>query len=255
MLDALFFGAHPDDVELSSGGLAALLAGHGHAVGIVDLTRGERGTRGDVEERAAEAAAAARELGVAWRRNLGLPDLGLDRHDRGQQAAVVACLREHRPRLVVAPDPDDAHPDHVEGSRLVERTCYLAGLARFDAGPRSGGDAAGGPPVVDPGRHRPERLLFALYRSAARPHLVVDVSAAWERRMQAVRAHQSQLDPARGPATYLTEPGFLDEIEARARSLGALIGVRYAEGYRVRGPVPVTDARALLPAGLEGGVR
>jgi len=255
VLDALFFGAHPDDVELSSGGLAALLAGHGHAVGIVDLTRGERGTRGDVEERAAEAAAAARELGVAWRRNLGLPDLGLDRHDRGQQAAVVACLREHRPRLVVAPDPDDAHPDHVEGSRLVERTCYLAGLARFDAGPRSGGDAAGGPPVVDPGRHRPERLLFALYRSAARPHLVVDVSAAWERRMQAVRAHQSQLDPARGPATYLTEPGFLDEIEARARSLGALIGVRYAEGYRVRGPVPVTDARALLPAGLEGGVR
>ena len=255
MLDALFFGAHPDDVELSSGGLAALLAGHGHAVGIVDLTRGERGTRGDVEEHAAEAAAAARELGVAWRRNLGLPDLGLDRHDRGQQAAVVACLREHRPRLVVAPDPDDAHPDHVEGSRLVERTCYLAGLARFDAGPRSGGDAAGGPPVVDPGRHRPERLLFALYRSAARPHLVVDVSAAWERRMQAVRAHQSQLDPARGPATYLTEPGFLDEIEARARSLGALIGVRYAEGYRVRGPVPVTDARALLPAGLEGGVR
>ena len=244
MLDALFFGAHPDDVELRSGGLAALLAVHGHAVGIADLTRGEKGTRGDVEERAAEAAAAARELGVAWRGNLGLPDLGLDRHDRGQQAAVVACLREHRPRLVVAPDPEDAHPDHVEASRLVERACYLAGLARF------GGGAAGGPE-----RHRPERLLFALYRSAARPHLVVDVSAVWERRMRAVRVHQSQLDPARGPATYLTEPGFLEEIEARGRSLGALIGARYGEGYRVRGPVPVTDARALLPAGLEGGAR
>ena len=206
-----------------------------------------------MEERAAEAAAAARELGVAWRGSLGLPDLGLDRHDHGQQAAVVACLREHRPRLVVAPDPDDAHPDHVEASRLVERACYLAGLARFDAGPRSAGDAPGGP--RGPARHRPERLLFALYRSAARPHLVVDVSAAWERRMRAVRVHQSQLDPARGPATYLTEPGFLEEIEARGRSLGALIGARYGEGYRVRGPVPVTDARALLPAGLEGGVR
>ena len=250
MLDALFFGAHPDDVELASGGLAALLAGHGHAVGIADLTRGEKGTRGDVEERAAEAVAAAHELGVSWRGSLGLPDLSLDRHDHRQQAAVVACLREHRPRLVVVPDPDDAHPDHVETSRLVERACYLAGLMRFETGPRSTGEAAG-----ELARHRPERLLFALYRSARTPHLVVDVSAVWERRMRAVRVHQSQLDPARGPATYLTEPGFLEEIEARARSLGALIGVRYGEGYRVRGPVPVTDARALLPAGFEGGAR
>ena len=255
MLDALFFGAHPDDVELSSGGLAALLAAHGHGVGIADLTRGEKGTRGDVEERSAEAAEAARELGVAWRGNLGLPDLGLDRHDHGQQAAVVACLREHRPRLVVAPDPDDAHPDHVEASRLVERACYLAGLARFAASPGPAGDAPGGSSAGGPPRHRPERLLFALYRGAARPHLVVDVSAAWERRMRAVRVHRSQLDPARGPATYLTEPGFLEEIEARARSLGALIGARYGEGYRVRGPVPVTDARTLLSSGLKGGVQ
>jgi bacillithiol biosynthesis deacetylase BshB1 len=255
MLDALFFGAHPDDVELSSGGLAALLAAHGHAVGIADLTRGEMGTRGDVGERAAEAAAAARELGVAWRGSLDLPDLGLDRHARAQQTAVVACLRAHRPQLVVAPDPDDAHPDHVEASRLVARACYLAGLARFDADPRPAGDASGPHPAGSAERHRPGRLLFALYRSAARPHLVVDVSAAWERRMRAVRVHQSQLDPARGPATYLTEPGFLEEIEARARSLGALIGVRYGEGYRVRGPVPVTDARALLPAELQGGGR
>jgi len=240
MLDALFFGAHPDDVELSSGGLAALLASHGHAVGIADLTRGEMGTRGDVEARAAEAAAAARELGVAWRGSLGLPDLGLDRGDREQQLAVVACLRGHRPRLVVAPDPDDVHPDHVEASQLVARACYLSGLARIEA----------------PGeRYRPERLLFALYRSASRPHLVVDVSPVWERRMRAVRAHASQLDPERGPATYLTAPGFLEEVESRARSLGATIGARYGEGYRLRGPVPVTDARALLPAGLHGGPR
>jgi N-acetylglucosamine malate deacetylase 1 len=239
MLDALFFGAHPDDVELAAGGLAALLAAHGHRVGIADLTRGEQGTRGSVEQRAAEAAAAARELGVAWRESLGLPDLGLDRNDGAQQAAVVACLREQRPRLVVAPDADDAHPDHVEGSHLVARACYLAGLARF----------AGGPAV----RHRPQRILFALYRSAARPHLVVDVSPVWERRMAAVRAHASQLDPARGPATYLTAPGFLEEIEGRARALGALIGARHGEGFRMRGPVPVADARALLAGPGEEG--
>jgi len=244
MLDALFFGAHPDDVELACGGLAALLAAHGHAVGIADLTRGEMGTRGDVAVRAAEAAAAARELGVAWRASLALPDLGLDRHDPGQQAAVVACLREHRPQLVVAPDRDDAHPDHVEAAHLVARACYLAGLARYGAD----GTAA-------PARHRPARLLFALYRSAARPHLVVDVSAAWERRMSAVRAHRSQLDPALGPATYLTDPGFLEEIEARGRSLGALIGARHGEGYRMRGPVPLGDARALLAFGTTGGGR
>jgi bacillithiol biosynthesis deacetylase BshB1 len=245
MLDALFFGAHPDDVELSCGGLAALLASHGHAVGIADLTRGEMGTRGSPEERAAEAAAAAQELGAAWRESLALPDLGLDRGDRAQQAAVVACLRRHRPRLVVAPDPDDAHPDHVEASHLVRRACYLAGLARFAAEP-AGGDGA-------PVRHRPERLLFALYRSGERPHLIVDVSAVWERRMRAVRVHASQFEAGRGPDTYLTAPGFLDEVEARARSLGALIGARHGEGYRLRGPVPIADARALFPGAVVGG--
>ena len=152
MLDALFFGAHPDDVELVAGGLAALLASHGHRVGIADLTRGERGTRGDADERAAEAAAAARELGVAWRGSLGLPDLGLGRGDRAQLAAVVACLREHRPGLVVAPDEHDAHPDHVEASHLVARACHLAGLAGFPDGAAGAGATAV--------RHRPARLLY-----------------------------------------------------------------------------------------------
>ncbi|HEY2955997.1 MAG TPA: bacillithiol biosynthesis deacetylase BshB1 [Candidatus Eisenbacteria bacterium] len=233
-LDALFFGAHPDDVELSSGGLAALLASHGHAVGIADLTRGEAASRGTPETRAAEAAAAARHLGVAERVNLGLPDLGIDRSDPRQLRAVVGALRAHRPRLVIAPYHDDPHPDHVEASHLIARACYVSGLARYDA----------------PGeRHRPARVLFALYRSARPPHLVVDVSAAWERRAQAVAAHASQLGPGGGaPATYLTHPEFLAEVEARARSFGALIGARFGEGYRLRGPVAIEDARVLLGA-------
>ncbi|HEY6867330.1 MAG TPA: bacillithiol biosynthesis deacetylase BshB1 [Candidatus Eisenbacteria bacterium] len=233
-LDALFVGPHPDDVELTSGGLAALLASHGHRVGIVDLTRGELGSRGTPEERAREAELAARELGVALRENLGLPDLGLDRARREQLAAVVACLRRHRPRLVVAPDSDDAHPDHVEAAHLVARACYVAGLARFEGGE---------------GRHRPERLLFALYRTGARPQLVVDVSAVWARRWAAIQAHRSQLGSgpaAGGPVTYLTPPGFLAEIEGRARHWGALVGAAYGEGYRSRGPLAVTDARVLI---------
>lgn len=235
-LDALCFGAHPDDVELTCGGLAARLAAHGHAVGIADLTRGELGTRGEPATRASEAAAAATALGVALRVNLALPDGGLDRRDVVQLRAVVECLRKHRPALVVAPDRHDEHPDHVEASHLVARACYLSGLARFEA----------------PGeRFRPGRLLFALYRSNTVPHLVVDVSDVWERRMTALRAHKSQLDPAAGEATYLTATGFLDGVEARARAWGQHAGVTHAEAYRVRGPFAITDARALLP--IAGG--
>jgi bacillithiol biosynthesis deacetylase BshB1 len=230
-LDALCFGAHPDDVELTSGGLAARLAAHGHRVGIADLTRGELGTRGDVATRAREAQAAAQALGVAVRVTLGLPDGALDRHDPAQVKAVVECLREHRPGLVIAPDRHDEHPDHVETSHLVARACYLAGLARYPAAGE---------------RFRPARLLFALFRSGTAPHLVVDVSAVWPRRLAALRAHASQLDPAAGPATYLTASGFVESVEARARAWGALAGVEYAEGYRVRGPLPVLDARSLL---------
>jgi bacillithiol biosynthesis deacetylase BshB1 len=232
--DALFFGAHPDDIELTSGGLAALLASHGHRVVLADLTRGEAGTRGAPERRATEAAEAARALGAAERLNLGLPDLGLDRSARAQLAAVVACIRAQRPQLVVGPDRDDEHPDHIEAHHLIARACYVAGV---------GGFAAGGE------RFRPSRVLFVLYRSLTRPHLVVDVSRVWDRRRAALACHRSQLDSEAGRSTYLTEPDFLASVEARARAWGASIGAAHGEAYRMRGPVPVTDARALLMAG------
>ena len=237
--DAVFFGAHPDDVELTSGGLAAQLAAHGHRAVVVDLTRGEMASRATPEIRAVEAQAAASALGVAARENLALPDCGLDRSNREQLTSVVACLRRLRPSLVVAPHTDDAHPDHVEASHLVRRACYVAGLARFD--PASG-------------RHRPDRLLFALYRGGARPDLVVDVSGVWERRMAALRAHASQLQGP-GADTYLTRPDFLTEVEARARVFGALIGATHGEGYRSAGPFAVRDARALLWNGAHGDFR
>jgi len=231
-LDALFFGTHPDDVELTCGKLAALLASHGHRVGIVDLTRGEAGTRGTAEQRGREAEAAAAALGAALRTNLELPDTGIRSGDRDQVTAVVGCLREHRPALVIAPDRHDDHPDHVEASQLVSRACHLAGLARVSGK----GD-----------RFRPDRLLFALYRRLALPHLVVDITPVWERRMSALRAHASQIE-GEGPSTYLTDPGFLSEVESRARVFGASIGARFGEGYRTRGPIAIRDARNLLGA-------
>jgi bacillithiol biosynthesis deacetylase BshB1 len=232
--DALFFGAHPDDIELTSGGLAALLASHGHLVVMADLTRGEAGTRGVPDQRAREAAEAAQALGVAERINLGLPDLGLDRHDRAQLAAVAGCIRAWKPDLVVAPDVDDEHPDHIEAHHLVVRACYVGGIGGFAA----------------PGeRHRPGRVMFALYRSLARPHLVVDVTRVWDRRRAALACHRSQLDPGSGENTYLTAPDFLAAVEARARAWGESIGATHGEGYRMRGPVPIGDARALLASG------
>ena len=237
--DALFFGAHPDDVELTSGGLAALLAAHGHAVTVVDLTAGEAASRGTPEVRAREAQAAARELGVDGRECLGLPDLGLDRSERIQVRAVVECLRRHRPGLVVAPERDDAHPDHVEAHFLLTRACYLAGLARFEAAGE---------------RFRPARLLFALYRGRAAPHLVVDVSTVWGKRMRALDRHASQLEGAGGLSTYLNHPDFRAEVEARARIFGARIGARHGEGYRSHGPLAIRDARVLIsPAASEAG--
>lgn len=230
-MSALFFGAHPDDVELTSAGLAARLAGQGVRVVIADLTRGERASRGTPEARAAEAAEAARRLGAAERVCLALPDGGLDAADAVQRAAVVACLRRFRPRLVVAPDADDAHPDHVQASALIAAACYLSGLARFEA----------------PGeRWRPSQILFAMYRGTAEPRVVVDVTSVWDRRMAALEAHRSQLDPEAGPPTYLTAPGFRAEIESRARVFGALAGGTFGEAYRSRGPVVIHDPRALM---------
>ena len=232
-LDALFFGAHPDDIELTSGGLAALLASHGHRVGLLDLTGGEAGSRGTPEIRAREAQAAAKILGVETRGCLGLPDTGLRSHDPGQLSKVVACLREHRPALVVGPDRHDPHPDHVEASRLVARACLLAGLVRVD-------------PPAEP--HSIGQLLFATYRTLSpAPTLVVDITPVWERRLEALHAHASQVGSGPGRETYLTSPDFLAEVEARARVLGASIGARYGEGFRHRGPLAIRDARALLP--------
>jgi len=237
----LAVGAHPDDAELSFGATLARLATSGVRVTILDLTAGERASRGDAATRAREAAESARVLGVT-RENAGLPDLGLRKGSHEQIRAVVEALRRHRPALVLAPHPEEGHPDHAHASSLVERACYEARLAKADG--------VGAPHVVD-------QLLFAWPGAGAAQAagaggggalgggFVVDVSESFAAKRAALACYRSQFEGGGGaPETRLSAPGFLDLVEARARVCGAVIESRYGEGFTYRGALRLTPALA-----------
>jgi bacillithiol biosynthesis deacetylase BshB1 len=233
-LQILAIGAHPDDVEISCGGTLALAARQGHSVGILDLTRGELSTNGTVEERAAEAAEAAKLLGVRVRRNAGLPDGGIDPLDPAQVRSVVRVLRALRPSILLTHAPMDRHPDHVEASRIADRAWYLAGLRQFD-------------PEGEAAPHRAEGRYHFASRIGFPPTFVVDVTPAWEEKRRAILAHRSQV--SRGTAaraTPLNDPEFLARIEARARHFGTQIGVLHGEPFRATEPMGFRTLDALL---------
>jgi len=232
-LDVLAFAPHPDDLELCCGGTLIRLADAGYRIGLVDLTRGDRGTRGTPEIRLAEAEAARVELGAERRVNLGFPDLGVDARNAGQLQAVVETIRRHRPTLVLTCSEHDHHPDHVEASHLVERATYVAGLSGFEA-------------PGDP--FRPTSLLFYMGRVVFEPRLIVDISDAWERRVRAASCFQSQFfrekdDPR---VTPISEPGFFDDVAARLRHYGNRIGVTYGEPFDLREPFGLADVGPLM---------
>jgi bacillithiol biosynthesis deacetylase BshB1 len=233
MLDVLAFGPHPDDLELCCGGTLLRLVDAGHAVGLVDLTRGDRGTRGTPEIRMAEAEAARAAMGVRHRTNLGFPDLGVDARDRAQLRAVVEAIRRHRPRLVLTCSEHDHHPDHVEGAHLVERAVYVAGLAGFEA---------------DGAPFRPARLLFYMGRVVFEPKLIVDITSVWERRKAVAACFHSQFfrEPGDPKVTPISEPGFMDQVAARFRHFGSRIGVTYAEPFDLREPFGLLDVDPLV---------
>jgi bacillithiol biosynthesis deacetylase BshB1 len=232
-LDILAVGAHPDDVEISCGGTLAAAAAQGLSAGILDLTRGELATNGTPEIRAAEAAEAARILGVRGRWNAGLPDGGLHAHDPAQVRGAVGWLRRLRPDVLVVHFPRDRHPDHVAAAELLDRAIYLAGLRRFEA-------------EGEPFRPR-VRYHFAS-RIGFTPSFVVDVTPAWEAKRAAILAHKSQVTRAAADArpTAINREGFLDFVEARARHYGGMIGVLYGEPFRATEPLGVRSLDALL---------
>lgn len=231
-MSVLAFGAHPDDVDLYAGGLVASLVARGERVHLVDLTAGELGTRGSVEQRAAEAATAAAALGVT-RECLGLPDGALSAEDQAQLRAVVGALRAARPRLVLGPWPVDPHPDHAATHELVRKARFLARLAKWEAP---------GAPC------RPGPILWYEQKVPFEPDLIVDVTAGWDAKARAVAAFGSQFQRGTGDdvRTEISDPEFHEMLRARARAHGQRIGVEWGEAYRREDLAAVRDPRLLL---------
>ena len=222
-LDLLAIGPHPDDIEIGIGGLVAKHAALGHRVGLCDVTAGEMGSNGTVEERLAEAEAARQVLGALWRVNLRLPDRALGR-DESHERAVASLIRRARPRVVAIPYWSDRHPDHVAASHLLTEGVFNAGLRRYQA---------------DGEAWRPESICYYFINDSVPPSFVVDVSDHYEVKRRALACHATQFTPgsADAVATRLTSARFTQLIESRDAQFGALVGVPFAEGIVIRRPV------------------
>jgi bacillithiol biosynthesis deacetylase BshB1 len=221
-VDLLVFGPHPDDIEIGLGGAVAAHVDLGFRVGLCDLTAGEMGSNGTVDERLAEADAAREVLGALWRANLRWTDRAIGGAEHVRSAASL--IRRARPRTVAIPYWSDRHPDHVAASQVLTEAVFNSGLRRFDASL---------PPW------KPARLCHYFINDSAAPSFVVDVSAAYERKRRALACYVSQFRPSGGDAvgTRLTSPRFQQLIESRDAHFGALAGVAFAEGLVTRDPV------------------
>lgn len=226
-VDVLAIGAHADDIELSCAGTLVQLKSRGRRFGIVDLTRGEMGTRGDAATRRREAERAAEILGAEFRETLDFTDGGLVR-SRANELVLIDLIRREKPRLILTAYPDDRHPDHRRAGELVTDAAFYAGLRKIE--------------TAHPA-HRPQQTIYFSAAYVHPPTFVVDVTAAMEKRAAAVRAFASQFhDPrSREPQTLLSQESFLAMIEARARHFGFLIGAEFGEGFVSRRPPRVDD--------------
>ena len=221
-VDILAFGAHPDDVELGCGGTLLVHLEKGKKAAIVDLTYGELGTRGTVEKRKDEAAAAAAILGVTARENLGLAD-GFFANDKEHQMEVIKMIRKYRPSIVLVNALKDRHPDHGRAAALVAEASFLAGLEKIKTELKGETQQA----------FRPKALYHYMQFIVADPDITVDISSCYDKKMEAVVAHRSQFyDPySKESETLISSPEFLKMIEARALAAGMQIGVKYGEGF------------------------
>jgi bacillithiol biosynthesis deacetylase BshB1 len=222
-VDLLAIGPHPDDIEIGIGGIVAKHAALGFRVGLCDLTAGEMGSNGTVEERLAEADAACDVLGAMWRVNLRLPDRAIGTAP-DHQRAVASLVRRARPTVVALPYWSDRHPDHVAASHLLTEGVFSAGLRRYTA---------------DGEAWKPESVCYYFINDSASPSFVIDVSDHYETKRRALACHASQFQPSQPSAvpTRLTSARFRQLIESRDAQFGALAGVAFAEGIVVKHPV------------------
>jgi len=225
-LDLLAFGPHPDDIEIGVGGTIAKQVRLGHQVGLCDLTRGELGSNGTVDDRLAEARAGAAVLGVAWRENLEWPDGEIGGGD--QVRSAVELVRRCRPATVLIPHWVDRHPDHLAASQVLTTAVFKSGLRKYDVA----GDA-----------WRPDWVCYYFINDAVPPSFVVDVSEDYDTKRRALDCHRSQFAPDAVDAvsTRLTTPRFRRLIEARDAGFGVSVGVAFAEGFVVQEPIVRTD--------------
>lgn len=221
-LDILAFGVHPDDVELGCAGTIMAAIDQGKKVGIVDLTRGELGTRGTPTTRTQEAAAAAKIMGVDIRENLDMAD-GFFANDEVHQRKIIALIRKYQPDIILANAPEDRHPDHGRSAKLVSDAAFLSGLRKIETIHEG----------VTQNAWRPAYTFHYIQDRFIQPSFVIDITAYMERKMEAVLAYGTQFTGAdtSEPQTYISSPQFLETVKARALMLGKRIGVGYAEGY------------------------
>ncbi|ALJ00636.1 bacillithiol biosynthesis deacetylase BshB1 [Rufibacter tibetensis] len=225
-LDIVAFASHPDDAELGCVGTLLVHKALGKKVGVVDLTRGELGTRGTPETRAQEAADSATILGLDARENLGLAD-GFFQNDEAHQRKVIQAIRKYQPEIVLMNAIHDRHPDHGRGSQLVSEACFYSGLLQVKTQGQGG---------VEQEPWRPKAVYHYIQDRFISPDLVVDITPFWEKKVEAIRAFKTQFftpssPESSEPATYISSPDFMRFIEARALELGHAIGATYGEGF------------------------
>ncbi|HUJ12638.1 MAG TPA: bacillithiol biosynthesis deacetylase BshB1 [Thermoanaerobaculia bacterium] len=226
-VDALFIGAHADDIELCCGGTLAKIVRSGKSAGIVELTRGEMGTRGTAEIRLRESLDAAKILGASFREQLDFGDGGL-RTGRAEELQLMEVIRQCRPQILFAPWIEERHPDHARAGRLVIEAAFYAGLRKIETKHEA---------------HRPQAVLHFIQWHVPAVTFVVDVTETWQTRMDAVAAYKSQFfDPnSSAPRTKIAERQFLEMIEARGIHFGSLIGAHYGEAFVTAQPPKVND--------------
>lgn len=224
-LDILAIGVHPDDVELGCSGSLLAAISQGKKVGILDLTKGELGTRGTPEGRLQEAQSAAQILGVECRENVGMAD-GFFKNDEEHQKLLISYIRKFRPDLVLANAIDDRHPDHSRAAQLINDACFYAGLRKVITVSEDG---------VEQEAWRPKNVFHYIQDRYIKPAFIVDISAFMDKKIEAIRAFKSQFFVptynSNEPQSYISTPEFLEFIEARAKELGHAIGVKYGEGF------------------------